>query len=1651
MSDKIKIGYDKLPAPVVPSNVPLYNLQTGKKLTDEGGIPIVSAEDIVLSSNATSAKATSIVFTDDIITAEEKNVSLSGQNFQALNGAIYSVIVVTAGSGFAANTIDAVYTVPAPVGGVSAKIKYSANTAGGISGITDYAILSGGGNYPVNYTFQIGNAQFKVTQVLTEISGENANFEGQLNVGDRVLLPTGRDSQNNALYEIRKVSVIKDNNSFYVQSPITSNRPRTSSGIGFGQIQKIRFKEINSILPVEEQFATFSEVSTTILGYPKSETQLSLFSNVSSYGLDNDEFLYYDFDRFRGEPANWTQRKSPYYGNHTYASQLVEETEESALILKSFPTPYTYPYGPNVNNYAWDKERHADWNRFIKLGCILYDWYNVGGGGYPGDNGDYARNFLPHVKNHVAVSSGINPPVLYDNGNRLASLAPNLFRPSGNPNGAILSYFISNEPVYNVDQWNQSNNTFTGSPIGTVKLFNFDFTLHFNEEVEFILEEHRTSGNNGNLQLVGGQSLTVVTVTSDMNYFSTDNSAPYNDVSRSEQNFWINLLTPVNNYYRNDSDLYNQIDIWTETWRKIRAGQWALPSGQGTFDIEKDILENPRVIRFIYQDANAQPNDYNGDVFSESLPGHGSDIFTDATIVSRKSFRYQPGRISGFTFGVRASGDATTNDVRLEWGIGNDTDELMFQIQGANINIVRRSVVPLADSVMERNNLDPGDPDLKFARETSTKIVNNVDLTDAEKLTLLQGYFGTEVSGSKQYPIFLDTQNQEEFTGLENKIAFEVKIPRDLWNGDPVNGNGPSKWNLNVEDVTMYKIEFGWYGAIGVRFYAYVPIENNEARWVKLHTLVIENQLGYPSMGDPYYKFKYKLRIDNTDQVSTPQYVYKYGTSCYIDGGDQGTVKVGSAFSGVKAAPAEETGGANKSTTVVGLIPKTVLYNSVGNIIKNKQQIFPRELSLSADGLTEIALVKCIGCPGYGHTYMPNLSSGYRGVERFFIQPELSAGLIDRSLLELPEVTRRATGTAGQTQVQLFNSPNDICGAAATTPIKFLRVNDVFDTENNPSYIVAIDENTNTITLSEPLITTLNNTDIKIQPLFIKSRDEYAKVISDGVYLTYIGPSAGATYSTDSIPAWDMLGKPYQSTFPVSGEIIGIQVGMVTTDGFPANQVQPASYYFEGGDANVNPYRKLEEKKKAGFGFVFAPTSFPGRLSGYNAVAGSTIGLYGRENDLLFLLPNYGSRDQGSYTDGQYSDFKIGITPLKPRKNGDVIEWFKPSDPLNVVEFTEDYKLTAERYETNIVRDVDRYEIGEDTGGFVPPYTVDYRIPQPAGTNTGNCSYIKIVVEDPEVRDLTQYSGAALQSELKNFSQFQTDYLNLTGETFDVSGTYLVRTSASKPFNYNAKGSEIGYNPNLLPEDDPLALDNIPTKGSGIRFATDFIQAVFDDGSASGATYTLARIQNDNGSDDRLNLSGEDPVSIVIYIIKITLKSFRKVAEGSFDYNPFPLYFFIELRDGVTINGAEIRELSQVQNIYNPSFVVSEDMTYSNSNIQVGTFEEVATYRISDPGRVITTGNLNDIPPNFTSEERLSSALVDVQGTSQLRPFEVIDKLYVGNETKQIDLRAIFDFSKESITPDLLNTTAYFFIATCKEPGETSTNVSGTLNYLEQQ
>ena len=179
---------------------------------------------------------------------------------------------------------------------------------------------------------------------------------------------------------------------------------------------------------------------------------------------------------------------------------------------------------------------------------------------------------------------------------------------------------------------------------------------------------------------------------------------------------------------------------------------------------------------------------------------------------------------------------------------------------------------------------------------------------------------------------------------------WETIIPRDKFNGDSLDGNGPSGYIVDLRKVTMFKVEFGWYGAIGARFYAYIPSENDQARWVVLHTLVIENGIGKPCLQNPEFKFRYYMGIRDTSKIEEPVYIYKYGASYYIDGGDEGTIKLFSTTSEPKDFTTD--------TPIVGIIPKKDIANSLGEKSRNQLLTYPISMNVRKNEPTNIEFTK---------------------------------------------------------------------------------------------------------------------------------------------------------------------------------------------------------------------------------------------------------------------------------------------------------------------------------------------------------------------------------------------------------------------------------------------------------------------------------------------------------------------------------------------------------------------------------------------------------------------------------------------------------------------------------------------------------------------
>lgn len=371
------------------------------------------------------------------------------------------------------------------------------------------------------------------------------------------------------------------------------------------------------------------------------------------------------------------------------------------------------------------------------------------------------------------------------------------------------------------------------------------------------------------------------------------------------------------------------------------------------------------------------------------------------TLSSKRFFRYQPGRVSAATFGVRVSTSNDSTDIK-KFGAFDRRDGYYIEVQGGsqtssadkdfNFYCVRRTSAFASDEAGIRTP-NASDGDIGIA---GTHLV----IVRAGLTYIHAGLFDRSVRGSGGINIggIASTDGNASVAGsfisveAAYQYTYEYRVPRKYFSHDrldgetrtqyyadktpgrssfsvsiggtpssPVvtygngttvtDGNGDvvtdtSVWNMDFSKVTMFKVEYSWYGAVGGHFLAYVPdaTTTGEARWVRIHHLRASNQLTSPSLANPTLPISYLAQKATSANECA---IYKYGASYYIDGGDKGSVVARS-----------QSNDADRTVTTSGTMLIGVQVKETINSIRNRMQVYPTRLGIGSSGRAVVRLIK---------------------------------------------------------------------------------------------------------------------------------------------------------------------------------------------------------------------------------------------------------------------------------------------------------------------------------------------------------------------------------------------------------------------------------------------------------------------------------------------------------------------------------------------------------------------------------------------------------------------------------------------------------------------------------------------------------------------
>lgn len=367
---------------------------------------------------------------------------------------------------------------------------------------------------------------------------------------------------------------------------------------------------------------------------------------------------------------------------------------------------------------------------------------------------------------------------------------------------------------------------------------------------------------------------------------------------------------------------------------------------------------------------------------------------------SKRFFRYQPGRVSAATFGVRTNITTDSTDIK-KYGAFDKRDGYYIEVQGGgqtsiaakefNLYCVRRSSAFESNETGIRTpNTADGDrgtagTDLVIVRAGLTYVHaalfdlslrgagNNIGgnassdgatTVAASFLTVPNDYRYTyeyrvprkyfshdRLDGQNRTQYYSDrTPGKSSFTMIVGGTAGSPTItygnPTTVSTIDGDIATAQSVWDIDFSKVTMFKMEYSWYGAVGGHFLAYIPdaTEAGEARWVRMHHIRASNQLTSPSLGNPTLPISYLAQKGTSGNENS---IYKYGASYYIDGGDKGTIVARS-----------QSNTADRSVTTSGTVLLALRTRNTINSIRNRMQVYPTRLGIGSDARATVRLIK---------------------------------------------------------------------------------------------------------------------------------------------------------------------------------------------------------------------------------------------------------------------------------------------------------------------------------------------------------------------------------------------------------------------------------------------------------------------------------------------------------------------------------------------------------------------------------------------------------------------------------------------------------------------------------------------------------------------
>jgi len=255
-----------------------------------------------------------------------------------------------------------------------------------------------------------------------------------------------------------------------------------------------------------------------------------------------------------------------------------------------------------------------------------------------------------------------------------------------------------------------------------------------------------------------------------------------------------------------------------------------------------------------------------------------NDTQPNARIVrqSRKYFRYQSGKGVQVSFAVAFNNPAQpTSSIANRAGVFDDQNGAFFEWDGGTLWAVRRSSVRQATGTVTVTNgsgLITGSGTL-FNSELA---VNGMIVIKGLSYEVVQINSDTSI---EVVPAYRADTSITTLSGVRVSVTVDARIPQSGFNIDTADGNGISGFQLDINKILMWYIDYAWYGAGTIRF----GVKDQDGEIVYIHKFVHGN-----NKIEAYFRAgNLPIRYEVVNGTTAPTYaptLFHWGTSLIMDG-----------------------------------------------------------------------------------------------------------------------------------------------------------------------------------------------------------------------------------------------------------------------------------------------------------------------------------------------------------------------------------------------------------------------------------------------------------------------------------------------------------------------------------------------------------------------------------------------------------------------------------------------------------------------------------------------------------------------------------------------------------------------------------------------